>query len=114
EIIDNLTLAPIFTYGSGRPLNSLDTTDTLRTGAYPLSARPLGLGRNAFFTPGSASLDARLMKTFPVHDKRAVLQMGVESFNILNHTNPLRVSPYYAAERQKLNSFRSVVETLNA
>jgi hypothetical protein len=114
EIVDNLTLAPIFTYGSGRPLNSLDTTDTFRTGAYPLSARPLGLGRNAFLTPGTASLDARLMRTFPVHDKRAVLQMGVESFNILNHTNPLRVSPYYAAEGQKLNSFRSTVETLNA
>jgi outer membrane receptor for ferrienterochelin and colicin len=114
EIVDNLTLAPIFTYGSGRPLNSLDTTDTFRTGAYPLSARPLGLGRNAYLAPGTASLDARLMKTFPVPDKRAVLQMGIESFNILNHTNPLRVSPYYAAEGQKLNSFRSIVEMLNA
>ena len=45
------------------------------------------MGRNPYYTPGMASLDARLMKTFPVHDNRAVLQMGVESFNILNHTN---------------------------
>ncbi len=114
EIMDHLTLAPIFTYGSGRPLNALDTTDSFRTGAYPISARPFGLGRNPFFTPGSTSLDARLMKTFPVHDNRAVLQMGVESFNILNHTNPLRVSPFYAAAGQKLSSYGGVVETLNA
>lgn len=54
------------------------------------------------------------MYTIPVHEKRAVLQFGAECFNILNHTNPLRVSPYYAAEGQKLSSYRGIVETLNA
>lgn len=114
EPIDHVTFAPIFTVGSGRPLNALDTTDTLRTGAYPISARPFGLPRNPFFTPGTASFDSRLMYTIPVHEKRAVLQFGAECFNILNHTNPLRVSPYYAAEGQKLSSYRGIVETLNA
>jgi hypothetical protein len=95
-------------------LNALDTTDTFHTGAYPISARPPGLGRNPFYTPGTASLDARLMRTFPVHENRAVLQMGVESFNILNHTNPLRISPFYEASGQSLKSYRGVVETLNA
>ena len=114
EVMDHLTLAPIFTYGSGRPLNALDATDAYRTGAYPLSARPLGMGRNPYFTPGIVSLDARLMKTFPVHDNRAVLQMGVETFNILNHTNPLRVSPFYQAAGHLLGSYRGIVETLNA
>ena len=114
EVVDHLTLAPIFTYGSGRPLNALDSTDTYRTGAYPISARPPGVGRNPYYTPGMASLDARLMKTFPVHDNRAVLQMGVESFNILNHTNALRVSPFYQTAGRPLASYRGIVETLNA
>ncbi len=114
ELMDHLTLAPIFTYGSGRPLNALNSTDTYRTGAYPLSARPAGLGRNPYFTPGITALDARLMQTFPVHENRAVLQMGVESFNILNHTNALRVSPFYQAAGSLLSSYRGVVETLNA
>ena len=85
-----------------------------RTGAYPISARPVGVARNPHYTPGITSLDARLMQTFPVHDNRAVLQMGVESFNILNHTNPLRVSPFYQAAGRMLSSYGGVVETLNA
>ncbi|MEP6534269.1 MAG: TonB-dependent receptor [Bryobacteraceae bacterium] len=114
EIIEHLTLAPIFTYGSGRPLNALASTDIYRTGAYPISARPPGVPRNPYYTPGITSLDARLMQTFPVHENRAVLQMGVESFNILNHTNALRVSPFYQAAGSLLSSYRGVVETLNA
>ena len=114
NLFENLTLAPIFTTGSGRPLNALETTDVYRTGAYPLTARPFGLPRNPFFMPGTTSLDARLMYTIPIHDRRAVFQFGSESFNILNHTNPLRVSPYFAAGGVRLGSYGREVETLNA
>ncbi len=114
ESLEHLTVAPILTLGSGRPLNALDSTDTFRTGAFPLSARPFGLPRNPFFAASPASLDLRLMKTFPFHNDRSRLQIGVEAFNLLNHTNVLRVSPYFAAAGQRLASYARPIETLNA
>ncbi len=113
--LKDVIVSPIFTAGSGRPLNALDTTDALRTGAYPLSARPFGLGRNPFLGPPAVSVDLRVMKgIWVVKPRRAVLQVGVEAFNLLNHSNPLRVSPYYAAGGRRLDSYRDAVETLNA
>ena len=93
-LIEKLTIAPIFTLGTGRPLNTLLTTDPNRPGAYPLTARPAGLARNTNLGPLTSSLDLRVMKTIPVMDERAVLQFGVESFNLTNHTNAERLSPY--------------------
>lgn len=106
-LIDRLTVAPIFTVGSGRPLNALLTTDPLRTGAYPLTARAPGVMRNPNFGPRTASLDLRLMKTIPFWEERAVLQFGVESFNLTNHTNAERISPYAG-----LPSYRGILESL--
>jgi hypothetical protein len=109
-----ITLAPQFTAESGRPLNALETSDIYRTGAWPVSARPAGMSRNPFFSPPSVSLDVRVMKTFLVKEGRAWLQTGLECFNLLNHSNALRVSPYYAAQGVRLPSYREPVETLNA
>jgi TonB dependent receptor. len=106
EALENISIAPIFTIGSGRPLNALATTDLYRTGAYPISARPPGIARNSFLSPGTVNVDLRIMKTFPFHENRSRLQVGLEAFNLANHTNPIRVSPYY--------SYRGIVETLNA
>jgi len=103
----NTTLAPVFTWGSGRPLNTLLTTDAFRTGAYPISARPPSFPRNAAWMPRTVSLDARVMKTIKVKHERALLQFGVEAFNLLNHTNRLRVSPYYTA------TFGGLIEAQN-
>jgi hypothetical protein len=91
----NISLAPMFTWGSGRPLNTLLTSDVYRTGAYPISARPPDFARNTAWMPRPVSLDTRVMKTVKVKEGRALLQFGVEAFNLLNHTNRLRVSPYY-------------------
>ncbi len=107
--LDRVTWAPIVSYGTGRPVNALASTDLFRTGAWPISARPAGLARNPFYTRGQFSLDLRVMKTFPLHNDRSRLQVGVESFNLTNHTNPLRFSPYYTAP-----GYRGIVETLNA
>ena len=107
EGFEGITLAPLFTWGSGRPLNPLLTTDAYRTGAYPISARPLGLGRNSLFTPRTVSLDMRLMKTILVKHERARVQFGVEAFNLMNHTNRLRVSPY------DTDTFGALVEAQN-
>ncbi|MDX1979837.1 MAG: TonB-dependent receptor [Bryobacteraceae bacterium] len=96
-LLEDVSFAPIFTIGSGRPINVLATTDVYRTGAYPISARPAGMARNAFQAPGIMSLDLRLMKTFHVMNDRALLQFGVESFNLTNHASTERVSQYFTA-----------------
>ncbi len=107
EGFDGITLAPLFTWGSGRPLNPLLTTDAYQTGAYPISARPPGFGRNSLFTPRTVSVDLRLMKTIPVQQNRARVQFGLEAFNLMNHTNRLRVSPYFT------NTLGALVEAQN-
>ena len=108
---DDITLAPIFTAGSGRPVNTLETTDILRTGAYPITARPAGLARNTGISPATVSLDLRVMKTIRFQHDRSRLQFGVEAFNLLNHTNVLRVDPYYTPSFDRpveINSARQV------
>ena len=107
EPLEKITLAPIFSLGGGRPLNTLLTTDAYRTGAYPISARPVGFRRNSEIGPRTVSLDLRVMKTIPVMNERARLQFGAEAFNLLNHTNRLRVSPFYT------NTFGALVEAQN-
>ena len=114
DSFEHIVVAPIFTYGSGRPINALATTDLFRTGAYPISARPFDLARNPFYSPATISMDLRIMKGFPLRNNRAILQTGVESFNLTNHTNPLRVSPYYAAGANRLPNYGGIVEALNA
>jgi hypothetical protein len=114
ESLDDISLAPILTVGSRRPLNALASTDTFRTGAYPLSARPFGLPRNPFWSPALVNIDLRLMKTLFLWRERARLQFGVEVFNLSNHSNPLRVSPYYASRDHRMDSYGQALETLNA
>ncbi len=114
ESLEDVIVSPILTLGSGRPVNALSTTDTLRTGAFPISARPAGLGRNAFLGPKVANIDLRIMKGFWVKEGRAILQFGVEAFNLLNHSNALRVSPYFLSGAGQLGSYGEALETLNA
>jgi hypothetical protein len=54
------------------------------------------------------------MKTFAVMDGRALLQFGAESFNLLNHTNVERFSPYYAGPAGRLPSYGGILESLPA
>lgn len=113
ESFERITIAPIMSFLSGRPLSGLLTTDFYRTGAYPINARPVGVGRNSFQAPATATVDLRLMKTFMTHHERAKLQFGIEAFNLLNHSNVAISSPYYANGIEKLTTFRGPVESLN-
>jgi Carboxypeptidase regulatory-like domain/TonB dependent receptor len=112
--LSRITLAPILQAGSGRPLNALDATDRFRTGAYPITARPFGLSRNPFLSPGTFSLDLRMMKTLYYMKERGWIQFGVEAFNLTNHSNSVRVSPFYAVRDVRLRSYGGVVETADA
>lgn len=109
--IDKWNLAPVFVAGSGRPLNTLLTTDVYRTGAYPISARPLGFARNSQLGPATYSIDVRLMKTIPFHENRARLQFGVESFNLANHSNPVMLSEFYSTPSNRLGSYKKMIES---
>jgi hypothetical protein len=111
---EGLSFAPILSIGSGRPINTLLTTDAFRTGAYPLSARPTDMPRNSFLSPSITSLDLRVMKTFRVMKDRAILQFGIESFNLTNHTNTERVSQFYATPTSTLGTYRQTLESLPA
>lgn len=111
---EDLSFAPILTLGSGRPINALLTTDAGRTGAYPLSARPAGFGRNPYWSPSTVSLDLRVMKTYRLLRERALLQFGVESFNLTNHSNTDRVSQFYATPQGRIASYGSTLESLPA
>ena len=115
EILDDISLAPILTLGSGRPINALLTSDVYRTGAYPISARPAGMPRDPYLSPRTLSLDLRVMKTLKVNHDRAVLQFGVESFNLTNHSNTERVSPFFAIPSgERLPSYDTTLENLPA
>lgn len=111
---DDITFAPICTLGSGRPLNTLLTTDLFRTGGYPLSARPPNTPRNPNLMRRTISLDLRVMKTIRVHKDRAVLQFGVESFNLTNHSNTERVSAFLATPHSPLATYGATLESLPA
>ncbi len=114
KLWSGISMAPQFAFGGGRPLNALETSDVFRTGAWPVSARPAGMVRNRYDTPRTVSLDVRVMKTILLREGRAWLQTGLEAFNLGNHSNALRVSPYYAAGGSRLTSYGGEIETLNA
>jgi len=90
--------------GSGRPLNTQATTDLYRTGAYPISARPAGVGRNRNLAQATVHIDARLMKTIRYRDGRIWLQYGVEAFNMVNHTNAVVISEYFVSPRGRVEA----------
>lgn len=113
EAFEEVSFAPILSVGAGRPINTLLTTDAYRTGAFPISARPAGFSRNLFQSPANVSLDLRVMKTIHVKD-RAVLQFGIESFNLTNHANLERVSQFYSNGPARLNSYGQTLESLPA
>ncbi len=114
KALADVIVAPILIAGRGRPVNALLATDAFRTGAWPITARPFPLARNPFYSPSAFSMDLRVMKGFWLKDRRAILQTGLEAFNLTNHSNPLRVSPYYAAGEGRLPSYNQPVEMLNA
>ncbi len=105
----HLDLAPVISAGSPRPVNALATTDLYRTGAYPITARPAGLDRDPFYERGVFSVDVRLTKGFEWWKDHGIFLFGVGVYNATNHTNALKVSPYYG-----LASYRGLIEALNA
>lgn len=104
KLFGNIETAPILTVGSGRPMNPLTGFDANRTGAFPFASRPLGFPRNSLRTGTQAQLDLRVLKFFKVGE-HGKLDLVVESFNLLNHTNVVALNQYYGALIPPLPSF---------
>jgi hypothetical protein len=104
EILGNIEAAPILTIGSGRAIDPLTGFDANRTGAFPLSSRPLGFGRNTLKTGTQAQLDLRVLKFFKIGE-HGKLDLVVESFNLLNHTNVVALNQFYGAFSSPLPFF---------
>src|SRR5207253_660030 len=94
-------------------INALTGLDSNRSGAFPLSARPLGLNRNTLRTPALANVEFRVVKYFPFGE-HAHLDLVAELFNLLNHTNVLQISPFYGDGPRPVSGFAQPTEALNA
>jgi hypothetical protein len=94
KLLGNVEAAPILIIGSGRPINPLTGFDANRSGAFPLSSRPLGFSRNSIVTPGQVQFDLRVLKFFKIGE-HGKLDFVVESFNVLNHTNVVARNQFY-------------------
>jgi hypothetical protein len=94
KVFGHIEVAPIFTVESGRPLNPLTGLDSSRNGAFPLSSRPLGFGRNSLRSPALANMDFRVLKYFPT-GKTAHLDLVAEAFNLFNRANVAQINPIF-------------------
>ncbi len=106
KIFGNIEAAPIFSLGSGRPINPLTGFDANRGEAFPLSSRPLGFGRNSLASSTQVQFDMRILKFFKVGE-RGKLDLVAESFNLLNHTNVTAINPFFGPNGSPLATFNT-------
>lgn len=104
KLLGNIEAAPILIIGSGRPINPLTGFDANRSGAFPMSSRPLGFGRNLLVTPSQVQFDLRVLKFFRMGE-HGKLDFVVESFNLLNHTNVVALNQFYGPENPPIPVF---------
>ncbi|MBN8721506.1 MAG: TonB-dependent receptor [Acidobacteria bacterium] len=98
-LLKNSTLSTILNLESGRPYNLTVGGDFDMNGDFPPSDRPLGISRNAGITPGFASFDLRLTRSFAFGEKIQV-QALVEAFNLFNRTNISQVDSTFPPDPQ--------------
>jgi hypothetical protein len=90
KIFGNFVLAPIYTYGSGKPFNLLLGFDANNDGRSQ-SDRPGAVGRNTGRGEDFHSLDMRLSRRFSFGERRYLEIIG-EVFNLTNRTNFLGIN----------------------
>jgi outer membrane receptor protein involved in Fe transport len=113
DVFSHIEVAPIFTVGSARPVNPLTGVDSGATHAFPLSARPLGFGRNSLQIPRTTVLDFRLLKYFPFGEARH-LDVVAEFFNLLNHPNIAAINPIFGSGNSPIAGFGQPIEGLGS
>lgn len=96
QSFSHIEVAPIFTAESGRPINPLTGLDSNQSNAFPLSARPLSLGRNSLKTPALVTTDFRAVKYFPFGGLKR-LDVVAEFFNLFNRANVSQINPVFGS-----------------
>lgn len=111
--LGHIEFAPILTLGSGRPVNPLTGLDSNRTHAFPLSARPLTLGRNSLSTPRLAMMNFRVLKYFPFGGVRR-LDIVAEFFNLFNSANASEINPVFGSGFTPIPGFKQAISGTGA
>jgi hypothetical protein len=109
----HIEVAPIFTAGSGQPVNPVTGLDSNLSHAFPLSSRPLGLGRNSLQNPAAVNMDFRVLKYFPFGESRH-LDVVAEFFNQFNHPNVLQINPVFGSGMTPIAGYGAPIEGLGA
>jgi hypothetical protein len=73
----------------------------------------LGFERNSLRTPLTATVDLRVLKTFYISPKRR-LDVVVESFNLLNHTNVSLINPFFGSGTNPVPGFAVPIDAFTA
>jgi hypothetical protein len=113
KAFSHIELAPIFTAESGQPANPVTGLDSNRSDAFPLSARPLGYGRNSIKTPKIVTMDLRLVKYFPFGGVRR-LDLVAEGFNLFNRANVAQINPVFGSGITAIAGFGQPTEAVGA
>jgi hypothetical protein len=108
ETFSHIELAPILTLESGRPVNPLTGLDSNQSHGFPLSARPLALGRNSLSTPALATMDFRILKYFPFGGVKR-LDVVAEFFNLFNSANVSQINPVFGSDLTPIPGFRQPI-----
>lgn len=109
----HIEVAPIFTAGSGQPVDPLTGLDSNRSDAFPLSSRPLNLGRNSLQNPTTVNMDFRVLKYFPFGAARH-LDVVAEFFNLFNRANVLQINPVFGSGTTPIAGFGAPLEGSSA
>jgi len=109
----HIEMAPILTLEGGRPVNPLTGLDSNQSHAFPLSARPLNLGRNSLNTSASATMDFRVLKYFPFGGAKR-LDVVAEAFNVFNSANVSQINPVFGSDLTPMTGFRQPIAATGA
>jgi outer membrane receptor protein involved in Fe transport len=113
KTFSHIEIAPIFTVGSGRPVDALTGLDSNQSHAYPLSSRPLGFGRNSLLIPGAATMDFRVLKYVPFGESRH-LDLTADFFNLFNHANVSQINAVFGSSLTPAPGFGQPIEGIGA
>src|ERR1700680_5137884 len=108
-----IELAPLITLGTGRPINPLVGLNSNSSDAFPLSARPLGLGRNSLQTPGIAIMDLGVVKTINLGEYRH-LDLITQIFNLFNHTSATAINSFFGSGTFPLPGYRQPIQDFSS
>jgi hypothetical protein len=108
QTFSHIEVAPILTLEGGRPVNALTGLDSNQSHAFPLSARPLGLGRNSLSAPALATMDFRVLKYFPFGGVKR-LDVVAEFFNLFNGANVSQINPVFGSGLTPIPGFAQAI-----